>query len=73
MSGKFVVRRRSDDVRGSGDFLVVNVEDAGRPVAEFSDEDAARAHADKLNQGPLDLDEQEAWKDDWDDDWGEGD
>lgn len=43
------------------------------PVARFASRDEAQAHADKLEQGPLDWDDQEAWKDDWDDDdWGEG-
>jgi hypothetical protein len=48
---------------------VVDRDDQHRPVAEFPDEQAARAHADRLGQGPFDLDEQEAWQaDDAEDD-----
>jgi hypothetical protein len=43
---------------------VLDRDDHSRPVAEFPDEAAARAHADRLGQGPFDLDEQEAWQDD---------
>jgi hypothetical protein len=47
-------------------------EDAGRPVAEFGDEQAARAHARRLAEGPFDWDEQEAWQEEEEDedDWG---
>lgn len=51
-------------------FAVVDTEHRDLPVAHFSARDDAQAHADKLNQGPLDWDEQEQWQDDWDDDWG---
>lgn len=46
-------------------YLVCNREDRDRPVAQFDDLAAAEAHADRLNAGPLDWDEQEAWQDDW--------
>jgi hypothetical protein len=42
-------------------------DDEYRSVASFADRESAQAHADRLNAGPLDWDEQEAWKDDWDD------
>lgn len=48
--------------------LVVDREDDSRPVARFTELDEATAHAARLNAGPLDWDEQEAWKDEWDDD-----
>lgn len=66
--GKFVVQERDRNVTGTPEYLVVNVEDKGRPVASFADRPAAEAHAEKLNAGPLDWDEQEEWQDDgWDD------
>ena len=68
MREKFVVRDRSEDVRGRSRFLVVNTEDDDRPVAEFEQREAAEEHAEKLNQGPLDWDEQEQWQDEWEDD-----
>jgi hypothetical protein len=37
-------------------------------VANFATRPEAEAHAVKLESGPLDLDEQDAWKDE---DWGE--
>ncbi len=52
-------------------FAVVNEEDRNRPVAHFDQREEAEAHADKLNQGPLDWDEQEQWQDEWEDDWGD--
>lgn len=36
-------------------------------VADFDTRDDARAHIERLEQGPFDLDEQENWKED---DWG---
>lgn len=68
---RFEVRGPSEDVRGRPRWLVVNLDDdARRPVAEFDDRTAAEEHAAKLNDGPLDLDEQEQWQDPWhDDDW----
>lgn len=64
---RFTVRQRERAVGGAPQFLVVDREDEHRPVAEFDDRDAAEAHATRLNQGPFDWDEQDAWKDDWDD------
>jgi hypothetical protein len=37
-------------------------------VSNFDTRDDARAHIERLEQGPFDLDEQENWKED--DDWG---
>lgn len=69
---RFEVRER-ELASGHTEFLVVDAEDDLRPVAEFGDRDAAEAHAAKLEDGPLDWDEQEAWKDDWDDEDAPGD
>lgn len=68
--GKFVVTERDRNVSGTAEYLVVNVEDKRRPVASFATREEADAHAEKLNAGPLDWDEQEQWQDDddWDDD-----
>jgi hypothetical protein len=64
---KFVVQEREEPGTGRREFLVVNREDQWRPVASFDDRQEAQAHAERLNAGPLDWDEQEeAWKDDWD-------
>ena len=63
---KFVVQERGRTGSGTPEFLVVNLEDRSRPVASFAQRDAAEAHAEKLNAGPLDWDEQEQWKDEWD-------
>lgn len=65
---RFIVRERERSVSGRAQYLVVDAEDAHRPVAEFDDREAAQAHADRLAEGPFDWDEQDAWKDDWDDD-----
>lgn len=66
---KFVVQERDRNTTGSPEYLVVNLEDKERPVATFGERAAAEAHAEKLNAGPLDWDEQEQWQDDgWDDD-----
>lgn len=65
---RFIVRQRERAVTGRPQFLVVDTEDEHRPVAEFDDREQAQAHADRLNEGPFDWDEQDAWKDEWDDD-----
>lgn len=65
---RFVVRERERAVSGAPQYLVVDSEDRYRPVAEFDGHDAATAHAKRLNEGPFDWDEQDAWQDDWDDD-----
>lgn len=65
---RFEVTERSRTGSGTTEYLVVDTEDQRRPVASFGDRSAAEAHADKLESGPLDLDEQEQWKDEWDDD-----
>lgn len=67
---RFIVRERERAVSGNPQFLVVDTEDDHRPVAEFGERDPAQAHADRLNQGPFDWDEQDAWKDEWDDEEG---
>lgn len=51
------------DRRGEVVWKVLDRDDQSRPVAEFPDEAAARAHAERLGQGPFDLEEQEAWQD----------
>lgn len=61
------------DVRGRAAWLVVDSEDGDRPVAEFDDRGDAEEHAERLDAGPLDWDEQDAWDDPWDDDWDAGD
>jgi hypothetical protein len=63
MGGRWTVEL-DHDRRGNPRWRVHDQEDAGRPVAEFADEDAARAHAARLAEGPFDVDEQEAWQDD---------
>lgn len=70
MGKKFVVQQRDRNISGEAEYLVVNLEDKARPVANFATREEADAHAEKLNAGPLDWDEQEEWQDedDWDDD-----
>jgi hypothetical protein len=53
---------------GTTRWRVHDQQDAGRPVAEFASQDAARAHVARLSEGPFDLDEQEAWQDEDDED-----
>lgn len=69
---RFVVRERERAVSGRAQFLVVDTEDEGRPIAEFDDRESAEAHAERVNAGPFDWDEQEAWKDEWEDDGERG-
>ncbi|MEX1165240.1 MAG: hypothetical protein WEB03_16835 [Nitriliruptor sp.] len=73
MNERWVVRPKHVD-GGATIWRVHDGNDAGRPVAEFAEEDAARAHATRLAEGPFDWDEQEAWQDpddeDEDDAWG---
>lgn len=64
---RFEVRARERDGR-IHDYQVIDHEDADRPVATFDEHDAAAAHAARLNEGPFDWDEQEAWQDEWADD-----
>ncbi|MFA9446949.1 hypothetical protein [Egicoccus sp. AB-alg6-2] len=42
----------------------------GKAVASFPDRAAAQAHADRLNEGPFDLDEQDRRRREDDEDWG---
>ena len=65
--GRFQVRQREKTGSAEVEYVVEDTDDERRPVAEFPDRAAAEAHAEKLNAGPLDWDEQEAWKDDWED------
>lgn len=66
--GRFQVRQREQIGSGEAEFVVEDTQDRNRPVAEFRDRESAQTHAEKLDAGPLDWDEQEAWQDDWDDD-----
>lgn len=50
-------------------YEVVDTQD-GTPVASFPDRDEARAHAERLNAGPFDLDEQDRQRREADEDWG---
>ncbi len=68
---RFEVREGEHPVSGRPRYAVVDTHHDDLPVARFDSRQDAQAHVDKLEQGPLDWDEQEAWKDDWDDDWGE--
>ncbi len=70
MSERWTVRPKHVD-GGATTWRVHDEQDAGRSVAEFAEEDAARAHAARLAEGPFDWDEQEAWQDP--DDEGEDD
>lgn len=73
MPARFVVRERARTGSAANEYLVVDTRDRSRPVASFASRDDAEAHADRLEAGPLDWDEQEQWKDDDDDDgWGTG-
>ena len=49
-------------------YEVVDTED-GKAVASFDDRAAAQAHADRLNEGPFDLDAQDRAEKEADD-WG---
>ncbi len=69
--GRFVVRGR-ERTDGRPEYVVEDTESGHRPVAEFADRQAAEAHAAKLDAGPLDWDDQEAWKDEWDDEDADG-
>lgn len=65
---RFTVEERSRTGRADVEYLVVDTDDHHRPVASFDERAAAEAHAERLEAGPLDWDEQEQWQDDWDDD-----
>jgi hypothetical protein len=67
MTERWTVRPEHDH-GGTTRWHVHDAQDADRSVAEFDDEVAARAHAERLAGGPFDLDEQdrrEAEGDDW--------
>ncbi len=72
MSQRWQVVPKQDRRGDTTIWRVHDQQDAGRPVAEFRDEAAARAHAERLAEGPFDWDEQEAWQDDDEDDEAEG-
>ncbi|MGH3442280.1 MAG: hypothetical protein ACRDUY_09610 [Nitriliruptorales bacterium] len=63
-------RVREDEHPGNARtmYTVVDTQEDDLPVARFDQRHAAEVHAAKLNAGPLDWDEQEAWKDEWADD-----
>ncbi len=61
---RFEIRER-EEISGRIRYAVVDTEWRDLPVANFSSREDAEAHADRLNHGPLDLEEQEAWKDEW--------
>ncbi len=63
---KVVERERIRDAKPQ--YAVVDSENRDMPVAHFSSRREAEAHVEKLESGPFDWDEQEAWQDD---DWGE--
>lgn len=50
-------------------YEVVDTE-GGKAVASFDDRAAAQAHADRLNEGPFDLDQQDRVEEDADENWG---
>lgn len=64
--GRFVVEQGEHPVTAAPRFRVIDT-DEDLIVATFATREEAAAHAEKLEAGPLDLDEQEAWKDD---EWG---
>lgn len=66
---RFIVRDRVASGSADAEYVVADTQDRSRPVAEFADRGAAQAHADKLNAGPLDWDQQDAWNED--DHWGD--
>ncbi len=68
---RFEVREAEHPVDAKPRFAVVDTHNRDLPVANFASRDDAEAHAEKLEQGPLDWDEQEQWEDEWDDDWGD--
>lgn len=65
---RFEVIRGEKPVSGDARYAVVDTANDDLPVAHFDDEAAARQHAQKLEAGPLDWEEQEAWQDEWEDD-----
>lgn len=66
MSTRWKVER---DWTGAGEarWFVRDSEAGDREVARFATEAEARAHAQRLGEGPFDWDEQEAWQDEDDD------
>jgi hypothetical protein len=65
---RFRVEQAEHPVTAAPRFRVVDTQE-DLIVATFDTVQEAQEHADKLEAGPLDWDEQEAWQDD-DDDWG---
>lgn len=57
-----------EDIQAHSRYAVVDTENRDMPVAHFSKRDEAEAHVKKLESGPFDWDDQEAWQED--DDWG---
>lgn len=65
---RFQIRKDEHVADARNVYTVIDTEADDLPVARFDQRDAAESHAAKLNAGPLDWDEQDAWKDEWDDD-----
>lgn len=57
-----------EGMRGEQRFAVVDSESDDLPVATFERREDAEAHVEKLEKGPMDLDEQEEWQEE---DWGD--
>jgi hypothetical protein len=54
--------------RGDVRYVVVDTRSEELPVAHFDRREDAEAHARKLEEGPLDLEEQKEWQEE---DWGD--
>lgn len=65
---RFQVRAEETIGRARPRYAVVDTENRDLPVAHFDHREDAEAHAGRLEQGPFDWDEQEAWQDEWEDD-----
>ncbi len=65
--GRFKVVEGEHVADGKPKYAVVDTQWKDLPVAHFSSREDAEAHIDKLESGPFDWDDQEAWQDEWDD------
>lgn len=72
MSARWSVRPQHVDGAPTR-WRVHDAEDRDRPVADFDDEAAARAHAERLAAGPFDLDAQDRAAVEADESWGRPD
>jgi hypothetical protein len=66
---RFVVREGERPTDAKPRWAVIDTK-SDLPVAHFPTRKEAEAHAERLAQGPFDLDEQEKWKEE-DDEWGD--